>query len=224
MQALSLWNESWTRAGWTAQVINQEDAHRSPGYEHYLSSFYDLPTVNRIEYEVSCYMRWVAMSVVAGPGAVMTDYDVLNIAWPPQEVPERLHVLECIVPAVVIGSAAEFERIATFFADFKVPATQAEREAEHFVKKDGGQVHLSDMILVQHAVKSLKIIDSNHTAFGYGEKGGENAPLVHFSHSAVHAHGEGKSRNALMREALDNAAKQDAAPSQSGETPEGLVV
>ena len=212
MQALSLWNESWTRAGWTAQVLSQEDARRAPGYEHFLSSFYELPTVNSIEYEVSCYMRWVAMSVVAGPGAVLTDYDVLNVAWQEQEVPAKLRVLEGIVPAVVIGSAAEFGRIADFFADFKVPETQEEREAEHFVKKDGGQVHLSDMILVQHAVRTLGIIDSNHTAFGLGEKGGEHAPLIHFSHSAVHAHGDGKSRNVLMREALDEVARRAAPP------------
>ena len=216
--ALALWNESWNRAGWNAQVIGQEDARRSPRYEHYLSSFYDLPTVNRIEYEVSCYMRWVAMSVVAGPGAVMTDYDVLNVAWQPQEVPEKLRVLEGIVPAVVIGSAAEFERVAEWFAAFKVPESPEEREAEHFVKKDGGgQVHLSDMILVQYAVRKLGIIDSNHTAFGFGEVGGEYAPLIHFSHSAVHAHGGGKSRNELMREALD-AVEQRAEAAQRGET------
>jgi hypothetical protein len=95
----------------------------------------------------------------------------------------------------------------------QVPATQEEREAEHFVKKDGGQVHLSDMILVQHAVKTLGIIDSNHTAYGLGEKGGEHAPLIHFSHSAVHAHGGGKTRNVLMREALDAVeTRADAAP------------
>lgn len=123
--ALALWNESWTRAGWNAQVLSQEDARRSPRYEHLLSAFYELPTVNRVKYEVSCYMRWVAMSVVAGPGAVLTDYDVLNIAWQPQEVPAKLRVLEGIVPAVVIGSAAEFGRIANWFADFKVRIANA---------------------------------------------------------------------------------------------------
>ena len=143
-------------------------------------------------------MRWVAMSTRPA-GGVMTDYDILNVGWrAPQPVPARLSTLESHVPAVVIGTAREFQRAAEFFETFKVPSKPAERE--RFTSKRG-VVHLSDMALVNYGIDQ-GLFDKQHLAFGYREVRGEEAPLVHFSHSAVHLRGGGKGRNALMSAAL----------------------
>ena len=219
-----MWNESWTHAGWATQVLSQEDARRSPRYDQYLSAFFELPTVNRVEYEVACYMRWVAMSMVAGEGAVMADYDVLNLGWPAQEVPARLTVLQGSVPSVVIGTAAEFERIADFFANFKLPPSDEERTAQHLLKEDG-QVHLSDMVLVQLAVHTLPgLWKMNFTGTGLSSGDGSRAEgdhvqravsrlaLVDEDSSRRALLAEGKSRSQLIRESLLENAQSRLAP------------
>ena len=207
--------------------------------QDFLAAFFQLPTNNRVEYEVACYsasspgvgaarsgrspflrssVRWVVMSQ---RGGVMTDYDVMNVGWPaPQPLPARLSTLEAHgastppappparpdslppVPAVVIGSASEFLRAAQYFANFSLPPVEEldTRTRNRFTSKRG-RVHMSDMVLISYAIDQ-GLFDKRHLAFAKGEKGGREAPLVHFSHSAVHRYGEGKSRNELMRTAL----------------------
>jgi len=218
LEAIELWNASWTRAGWSTHVLTPADAKAHPRYKEFLAAFFELPTSNRVEYEVACYMRWVAMSLTpAGCAAapprpfrsdaersgLMTDYDVLNVGWPaPQAVPEVLTTLEAHVPAVVIGSAAEYRRAAEYFETFQL--SEEEAALPRFTNKKG-RTHLSDMVLVSYAI-DRGLFAKRHLAFGKGEAKGENAPLVHFSHAAVHRKGEGVARNELMRLALAEVA------------------
>jgi hypothetical protein len=138
----------------------------------------------------------------------MTDYDVLNVNWPaPQPQPATLTTLESHVPAVVIGTRAQFEQAAEYFERFKFPEGADDQEAnpklyKRFHNKKGKR-HLSDMILISYAIEQ-GVFEKKHVAFGYKEErpAAADAPLVHFSHSAVHLHGGGKGRNRLMKDAL----------------------
>ena len=98
----------------------------------------------------------------------------------------------------LLGEAPTEPGAAEFFETFKVPTKPAERERFTSTR---GVVHLSDMALVNYGIDQ-GLFDKQHLAFGYREVRGEEAPLVHFSHSAVHLRGGGKGRNALMRAAL----------------------
>jgi hypothetical protein len=61
------------------------------------------------------------------------------------------------------------------------------------------------MVIISYAIDH-KLFNKRHLAFGKGEVKGEDAPLVHYSHAAVHRMGGGLSRNELMRTALEAAA------------------
>ena len=63
-QALLLWNASWLEQGWQTEVVSNEKAKEHPAFAQLLAAFFELPTVNRVEYEVACYTRWVAMSAL----------------------------------------------------------------------------------------------------------------------------------------------------------------
>jgi len=52
MEAIGLWNASWTRAGWRPTVLTLADAKTHPRFKDFLAAFFDLPTNNRVEYEV----------------------------------------------------------------------------------------------------------------------------------------------------------------------------
>jgi hypothetical protein len=124
LEAIQLWNASWSRQGWTTHVLSLADAKRHPRYKHFLAAFFDLPTANRLEVEIACYMRWVALAATPA-GGVLSDYDVLNLHWPAkQPFRETLRPLESHVPSVVIGTRPQFEAAAAYFQQFSVPQDQ----------------------------------------------------------------------------------------------------
>ena len=51
LEAISLWNASWTAAGWTPTVLSLADAKKHPRFKDFLAAFFDLLTNNRVEYE-----------------------------------------------------------------------------------------------------------------------------------------------------------------------------
>ena len=59
-EMLDIWKESWTKQGWKTKILNEKDAALHPRYKEIKATLLTLPTVNVIEYELSCYLRWVA--------------------------------------------------------------------------------------------------------------------------------------------------------------------
>jgi len=174
-----------------------------------------LPTVNTGDYEISCFVRWLAMANTPS-GGIMSDYDVLNIGWrAPQLVPPRLTTLMGHIPAVVLGSRTEYQRAADLFRDFVVPspppqpasaAAAPPARPRAFSRK--GRTHVSDQAILRHAIMERRMFDKARVAFAYRSKGSEDAPLLHFSHLAVGHRGAGKNRNELMAGVL--ASMSDA--------------
>jgi len=73
LNLLELWERRWSNYGYTPVVLNRSHAVKHPKYSLYLEKFQSFPTINHQKYELSCFLRWVAMSNIGG---CISDYDV----------------------------------------------------------------------------------------------------------------------------------------------------
>ncbi|KAJ8042201.1 hypothetical protein HOLleu_13204 [Holothuria leucospilota] len=158
---IRVWKNSWSRAGWTPRVLTEEDAKRHPEYEMFREKFLSLPTTNPKAYEMSCFMRHVAMAAVGG--GWMTDYDILPLHIPACIEPlnmGRYTVYQLYVPSLVSGSGDEFTRVAKLMANIdwqKRPQLSS-----------NGLPHVSDMhlfnlfIKVDTVISMMAVIEAEH--------------------------------------------------------------
>ncbi|KAJ8036883.1 hypothetical protein HOLleu_17540 [Holothuria leucospilota] len=117
-EILSVWRNVWSSAGWRPHILTEEDAKRHPHYEELRQKFWELPTINTKEYELACFMRYVAMAAVGG--GWMSDYDVIPYRLPACIEPLNdgaYTVYETVVPSLVSGSSPEFTRVANLMAN-----------------------------------------------------------------------------------------------------------
>lgn len=83
LATLEVWKDSWKKAGFIPQVLNELDAKKHPRFEYFSRKFSQLPTPYEITWQRACFMRWVAMSVVGG---LLLDYDVINYSFSPSDL------------------------------------------------------------------------------------------------------------------------------------------
>ena len=162
---LVAWRDNWRKRGWTPHVLTETDAARHPKYPRYRTHCEAFPTVNPKEYEMACWMRWLAFAQVGG--GLMTDFDVVNRNYPQVKMldePENVIILSRgRVPCAVIATKAGAERIV-------------DDVLNHAAKFDN---HYSDMYFFQQT--SYPHVELCIEA---GDRDWEQAPLVHFSHNA----------------------------------------
>lgn len=202
-EILMVWKKAWAEAGWFPQILTEEDAKAHPEYQQLREKFMSLPTVNSKDYEVSCFMRYVAMA--AAGGGWMTDYDVLPIRLPGCTAPfndGKLTIHERFVPALVSGSQAEYIRIAREMSDIDW------RADSDIFNYNGDIPHVSDMLCLVKFVDDKRVesewtVNSANEVFGspfncdqsqaepkYRERlaalGLPRLPIaVHYSHSSL---------------------------------------
>jgi hypothetical protein len=75
-QVLDIWEKSWKKYGWNPVVLGNDVAMRHPLYELVYNHVEKLPTSNPKKYEMSCWLRWLAMESIGG--GLHTDSDVFN--------------------------------------------------------------------------------------------------------------------------------------------------
>lgn len=162
---LDFWADSWSRNGWTPKILGRADAEIHPLYESFLSHCQSLPTVNSQEYEMACYLRWLAFSVVGG--GLMVDSDVINHGYSPARMRSNNSVLILDagrVPCAV--SALETKLIVDeiFSADPSLAGLEY------------GKPHMSDMtiMMASHFPNSCDCVC-------FGSPGWQEADLVHYS-------------------------------------------
>jgi hypothetical protein len=111
-EILKLWKRHWERAGWIPVILTLADAQMHPKYATLRSRMEKLPLGGNVEYDLNCYIRWLAMAAVGG--GWMSDYDTvpLNFA-PPPELPNggAFTGFEGHVPSLVVGSGEEWKRM-----------------------------------------------------------------------------------------------------------------
>ena len=73
-EMLEVWRDSWSKQGWETKVLTEKDAALHPNYTEIKHTLLKLPTVNSKEYELSCYLRWVA---VVASGCKASKYQLI---------------------------------------------------------------------------------------------------------------------------------------------------
>lgn len=109
-------------------------------YQSLVQKLEQLPTVNPKLYELSCYIRYVAMSAVGG--GIMVDNDVINLNFKPNEMtsplPERFTCYDRGIPSMVYGTREEYDRVINYMANYQLRPND----------KYNGRNHTSDMYIL----------------------------------------------------------------------------
>lgn len=176
------WANSWAKAGYDPVVLNRSHAEQHPRYSELLQIFKAYPTINPSEYELACYLRWLALDAVGG--GLMSDYDVMNVSLFPSEIgkAEVLFHERRRVPCLVQASDAGAKKIVEHLTNTKPPA---------------GLHHWSDMVSL---MKSEWLAVDHCTEIG--DAGWETAKAIHFAHGACKKYRPSKSKQAVIDEVL----------------------
>jgi hypothetical protein len=174
---VKLWQESWEANGWEAIVLDESSVRVDQEVSRMLLAYRDLPSINRRKLDYYCYVRWLA--VAQAGGGFMCDYDVVNYGFTPRPA-GRLALYERSVPCLVSGTAAEYERVARFFAAYAVAPDDRLQ----------GKLHVSDMMIL---TKNTWMFESLAGCAEFGRPGWESAGAVHFSNLSM------KSRSLVPR-------------------------
>ena len=166
---VDLWKASWIANGWEAIVLDESAVRVDEEVARMLLAYRQLPSINRKKLDYYCYVRWLA--VAQAGGGFMCDYDVINYSFRPQPV-GNLALYERSVPCLVSGTAAEYERVARFFAAYAV--TPDDRLQ--------GKPHVSDMMIV---TKNTWLYEQEEGCAEFGRSGWETAGAVHFSNLSM---------------------------------------
>lgn len=191
---LQKWSYEWTRLGFLPKILSRQDAMSHANFAELEKHFQKYPSINPLEYELACWLRWIAMVQVGG--GLMLDYDVLPYGFSKAQLDlivshsnGSLDSLPVILmdhnpcPCAVYGTAKEFNNAVIWFAN-----NEKKCSAPH-----GGKPHASDQTGVQSGPpwRALDI------CWQMGRPGWEKASLVHFSHSAC----AGRPREQVIPEA-----------------------
>lgn len=169
---LAIWESNWREAGWEPVILTEVHARQHPDFQKYYEKFHAIPTANPKEYEMACWLRWLAMLQIGG--GMMVDYDVLNNGWEmpkwaldPDGTAPFIYSTNNPVPCAVSGCQKAFGFAVSSFAAAK----------ERFV--ENGAPHVSDQLLIQ-AWKW----PSGDICRQVGSAGWQDAKLIHFCHAA----------------------------------------
>lgn len=187
LELIAEWEKSWRANCWIPVVLNRTHATTHARYEDWSRRLAQLPTVNDPLYEISCYLRHLAMAAVGG--GLMVDFDVINLNFKPDDMVkfDVFTTFEGSVPSMVYASTSEYERVVEYMASYQLTDRDQAR----------GKPHVSDMhILYDMATK--KLISVNHA----------NSPIFH--HQVFHVSYQ---RVLLQRAAtgFKNLGKKDVA-------------
>jgi len=137
LELIEIWKESWKKNGWNPIVLDKSFLNCSDNEMNYLKN---LPSVNPKNYELSCFLRWNAMSNIGG--GWMCDYDVINCGFSPSDAEkyESMSILQMNVPCLVYGTVEDYNKI------FKIFSTQS-LNFTTFIKEHELE-HVSDMVVI----------------------------------------------------------------------------
>jgi hypothetical protein len=173
-QVLDVWAKTWKKYGWQPVVLGPDVAMRHPLYEIVKAHVEKLPTTNPLKYEVSCWLRWLAMESISG--GLHTDSDVFNYGLlEPFTAKETTILDQGKVPcAVWVGQNSGIaEQILKF------------KESDGI--ENNGTMQCSDMIFFQKTdfptIDMCKEVNSD---------GFDKYALVHFATSGLYKTGHNK--------------------------------
>ena len=199
---IELWKEAWKSRGWNPIVLTWLEARKHHLYESFENAVKLFPTVNPKKYELSCFLRWLALDQAGG--GLMSDYDCIPGRMMPRDLDEIrkesgvAHILQCndqgtAVPACVYADRPALSKMIKHLMGYKPNAG----DIEH------GAAHVSDQSILTAAVKDgAKFLKTHKMVLGVGEADYKTAHAIHFANSACAKFSPGASKSRLMLEYL----------------------
>jgi hypothetical protein len=186
---IAIWEKAWTAVGYKPEVLGVADAAKHPRFMALYERFKSFPSINPAGYDLSCYLRWLAMS--ARGGGLMSDYDCLPLVDKPIPMPFNIQMFsgnknDPNIPCLFAGTKEEFERVIAHMED----STPSEKQ-------------WSDMI----ALRDFKCVNNGDVKeYGEDDWAGITRIAVHFSNHCMQP--AGKVPRWQHVEALIEEAKQ----------------
>jgi len=165
---IELWKETWQQQGWEPTVLDETSVPDSPENRKRIAHFRKLPSRNKQNLDLWCYLRWLA--VAEQGGGFMSDYDVINYSFAPRE-PGKLTTFDRWIPCLVGGTRDEFLRVVDWF----------QQERPGLLDRWKG-MHISDMLILQ--AHRGEFIEKNECV-EYDLEGWKSAPAVHYSNRGM---------------------------------------
>lgn len=166
---IELFTRSWERQGWQVRVLTRADVVHHPDYEQYLAAISRIPTANRPDFEIVCFLRYLAMLNVGG--GLLVDMDVINYGYTPDMLPRGMdYTLQR--GSGTFGSQYFYGWLCYEFANWtrtRVPVWTV-----------NGLPHWSDMVFLTAAVPTIEV------CLTCGQGNWEMMPLVHFSNGSLY--------------------------------------
>jgi hypothetical protein len=128
LRLIDIWRRSWEKAGWVATVLTEADIKTHPRYKFFKEHFDAKPTEYGRGYTNAVFFRWVGAAHygnLRGFDVMLTDFDVINHGFPPQNVRPNEMTIFCDDPpptifmGAVLGTPNHFLDMAELFAAAK---------------------------------------------------------------------------------------------------------
>lgn len=172
---MAAWQLAWEDHGFEVVITGLRDAQHNERYEACLKWAQQAPTRNQKEFEVACWMRWLAYQQYAP--ALFVDYDCINFDLKPERVPVGDFInLGC-------GTVYATWKGIQQFIDFWPRAKQVKVEGDWMLSDIYALQQFWDNRLREHMLMCVVP----------GRPGAQVAPLVHFGNAWVkpeHRHNE----------------------------------
>ena len=168
---VEMWKAWYYTRGWLPIVLNTQMAMALPHAREYEAAYVALPTVNVKQYEVNCFLRWMAIAQRPG-GGLFLDYDIFDMTVPgTPSHPElmgscsygRLTTYGNHRPMVTHGNASELLGWVKYLAGYQMKDTD----------RVGWAPHISDMLIARQTDPSIPFYER------------PPIPWFHFSHYAL---------------------------------------
>ena len=172
-QIVELWSYAFYAQGFFPVILNHTSAEVRYNFNETRSKFSIFPSVNHADYELSCYLRWIALAERGG--GLLMDYDLLPMTSPRSTAMRALKecrwtnltTYEMQTPMVLHGSGSEIEKWVNYMTHFQMKDIVAIE----------GKPHISDMIMALHSISHNEKIFILKPAL----------PFFHYSHAARRA-------------------------------------
>lgn len=142
---IDVWRRSWKKAGWEPTVLTTADIVTHPRFSFFKAHFDAKPTEYGVAYTSACFQRWLAAAHygnLTGYNIMLTDYDVINYGFAPQDVRPNEMTIFCDEPpatvfmGAVLGTPQHFLDMAELFAAAKPDEHDWNHHAQMFHQDD----------------------------------------------------------------------------------------
>lgn len=178
---IEVWEKSWRYYGWNPIVLGINDAKQHPFYETYRKKCEQFPTANDKDYEILCFLRWLAM---ANLGGWHCDFDIINYGFEPIDYKEK--VVTCshwsLAATTIHLPKSGYENIIKLIYDYRV--------SERDINQELGKYHISDMTILSNLREQCNIFEyldceSLYSLTNHKQEPWTETKLVHFASAFV---------------------------------------